>query len=597
MFFRSRAPRAMAAAALSGALLCWLGVAEPASAFISNSDPTSQNSPTDSGVPVAPAAPTLVPGDARIDATWVAPAVGGEPLSAFLVEVSARADDGFVAPTEGSCADVLLATDTACSITGLVNGTPAFVRVIAVNGVGPSTPSPAAGPVTPRTIPGAPGRPRAVGDYGALVVNWPAPASDGGSPVTGYRVRVGTSPTGPFNLVSQGTCRGLLRARSCQVAGLRGGRAYFVIVRAANVAGSGPASAVSASATATPRPDIVLAFGGDVHFSGSAAAQAGPGGLRTLPAIFAGADLSMVNLETAITRRGTPVAKEFLFRADPGVLSTLAHAGVDVVTMANNHGVDFGSAGLETSLRARRTSPVPIVGIGANTEDAIRPWTATVKGTSIAFFGTVGLDLVYEENAAVARSWPATADGPGLAVWSNHSRQILAAVRDWSTRVDVVVVYAHWGYENATCPNAAQRAEALALEAAGADIIVGAHPHVLQGGGYLGRAVVAYSLGNFAWYAGAGKPSSALFVRVRHNRATGYSWRPTSYSARGLPYLVRGAEARATRALLVDRSAARCTGLSSRRGSMAPLQVLSDSDGRRDLPLTAAERRGHPGLE
>ena len=591
---RNRALKTLAVAALAVALVAGLSEAGPASANAGAAGAADPSAPT---VPVAPAAPTLAVGNARIDVTWVAPADGGATLSAFLVEVSARAEDGFATPAEGSCADALAPTDTTCSITGLANGVPAFVRVVAVNEVGPSAPSPVAGPVSPRTVPSTPGRPRVVGDYGALSVSWAASPSDGGSPVTRYRVRVATSTAGPFVLAGQGTCRGPLLARACQIVGLTGGRAYYVVVSAVNAAGSGPASAVSASATARRRPDIVLAFGGDVHFSGSAAAQAGPGGLRTLPGIFAGADLSMVNLETAIATGGSPVAKEFVFRAAPRALSTLSHAGVDVVTMANNHGVDFGAAGLAATLRARRTSPVPIVGVGANSDDAIRPWTTTVKGTSVAFFGMVGLDLLFEENSAVARSWPATVDGPGLAVWRNHSRKIVAAVHEWSTRVDVVVVYAHWGYEMATCANAAQRSEALALEAAGADIIVGAHSHVLQGGGFLGSAVVAYSLGNFAWYSAAGRPSAALFVRVRHGHSTGYSWRPTSYSDTGLPYLVNGSEARSTKALLAERSSAQCTGLSARRGLAAPLQVLPDEQARCDLPLTAAELGGDPGLE
>lgn len=588
---RNRAPKALAVAALALALVAGLSEAEPASANVGAAD---LSVPT---VPVAPAVPILAVGNARIEVTWVAPADGGAPLSAFLVEVSARAEDGFVAPSEGSCAGALAPTDTTCSIAGLANGVAAFVRVIAVNEVGPSAPSPVAGPGTPRTVPVAPGRPRVVGGYGALTVIWAPSASDGGSPVTRYRVRVGVTPTGPFVLAGQGTCRGPLLSRVCEVSGLRGGRDYYVVVSAVNGAGSSPASAVSASTTTKPRPDIVLAFGGDVHFSGSAAAQAGPGGLRTLPGIFAGADLSMVNLETTIATGGTPVPKEFVFRAAPRALSTLSDAGVDVVTMANNHGVDFGAAGLAATLRARRTSPVPIVGVGVSSLDAIRPWTTTVKGTTVAFFGMVGLDLLFEENAAVARSWPATVDGPGLAVWRNHSRQILAAVHDWSSRVDVVVVYAHWGYEMATCANAAQRAEARALEAAGADIIVGAHSHVLQGGGFLGSAVVAYSLGNFAWYVAAGRPSAALFVRVRHGHATGYSWRPTSYSRAGLPYLVTGSEARSTKALLTERSSAQCTGLRARRGLAAPLQVLSEGQAQSDLPLTAAELGGDPRLE
>ena len=260
------------------------------------------------------------------------------------------------------------------------------------------------------------------------------------------------------------------------------------------------------------------------------------------------------------TGASSPIAKQYTFRAPDKVLGTLAAAGVDVVTEANNHSIDYGASGLRTTLQARARSPIPVVGIGRSTNDAIAPWVTEVKGTSVAVFGLVGLDLAQEETATVARTWPATPSTPGIAVWKNHSAQILAAVRAWSTKVDVVVVYAHWGREMATCPNGDQRRAADLLSRAGASVIVGAHPHVLQGAGWMGSSVVAYSLGNFAWYAYSGRPSAAFIVRVRHGKPDSYSWRPTTYTGSGLPVLVSGYAEADTRSILAELMTDRIVG-------------------------------------
>ncbi len=90
----------------------------------------------------------------------------------------------------------------------------------------------------------------------------------------------------------------------------------------------------------------------------------------------------MANLETAITDGGTPVPKEFHFRAPASALETLAGAGLDVVTMANNHGVDYGESGLADTLAAKKDSPIPIVGIGADAKEAFAPATLVVGGVT-----------------------------------------------------------------------------------------------------------------------------------------------------------------------------------------------------------------------
>jgi poly-gamma-glutamate capsule biosynthesis protein CapA/YwtB (metallophosphatase superfamily) len=202
------------------------------------------------------------------------------------------------------------------------------------------------------------------------------------------------------------------------------------------------------------------------------------------------ADLTMVNLETSISHRGTPEAKEledpdnrYHFRTSPAALDVLAAAGVDVATMANNHGADYGPLGLQDTLRAIRHSPVHVVGVGENRPAAFTPYRVSVRGTAVAFFGA---DASFREGASSV--WAAGPRSAGIAAaHAARPRALLNAVRTASRRGDLVVVYMHWGEELQGCPTAQQRVTARALARAGARIVVGSHAHVLLGSGWIGE--------------------------------------------------------------------------------------------------------------
>ncbi len=139
-----------------------------------------------------------------------------------------------------------------------------------------------------------------------------------------------------------------------------------------------------------PGRTVTLAFAGDLHFEGHLAALLDHprGALGPITGTLADADVTMANLESAITVRGTPEAKEledpgnrYHFRTTPAALEVLAEAGVDVVTMANNHGADYGPVGVEDTLRAIRNGPIPVVGIGRNRRAAFAPYRVSVRGT------------------------------------------------------------------------------------------------------------------------------------------------------------------------------------------------------------------------
>jgi poly-gamma-glutamate synthesis protein (capsule biosynthesis protein) len=264
-----------------------------------------------------------------------------------------------------------------------------------------------------------------------------------------------------------------------------------------------PAASAAAGQAATqpPKPTgngdpkvLTMAFGGDVHFEDYLKPLArDPHGLDVLRSSLGTTDLAMVNLETAITERGTKVMKSFNFRAPASALTTLANAGVDVVTMANNHGADYGTVGLRDTFAAKESSPIPVVGIGADADEAFRPATLQAKGLRIAVFGG---DQVFEQTLA---QFSARADSPGVASSAPVTR-LAREVRRAAKSHDLVVVYLHWGMDYQKCPEAAQTSTARALEEAGADIVVGGHSHRINAAGWLGRSYVAYGLGNFVWW-------------------------------------------------------------------------------------------------
>lgn len=309
--------------------------------------------------------------------------------------------------------------------------------------------------------------------------------------------------------------------------------------------------AMSAPPAVAVGPDVTLAFAGDVHFARQMARQARPGGLSTVSTLLASADIAMVNLETSIGTHGKPLAKLYTFQANPSVLDVLAAEGVDVVTQANNHSVDYGRRGLRDAVAAKASSPVAIVGLGATLADAIAPHVATVNGTTVAIFGVDAFRAL--------PAWRASGTKAGVAVWKWNQAAIRAAISEWNTRADVVVVYVHWGEEYDSCPRPQQRRIANQLIASGADVIVGAHPHVLQGVGYKRGALVAYSVGNFAWYGHAGTPSAVLRVSITDGRVSGYSMTPATWDRAGLPHRATGATARLVRRTIASRN--RCDDL------------------------------------
>ncbi|MEV0134309.1 CapA family protein [Dactylosporangium sp. NPDC050688] len=319
-----------------------------------------------------------------------------------------------------------------------------------------------------------------------------------------------------------------------------------------------PSASASVAASVSPSPSppadlaLTLAFGGDVHFTERTAAllRQPATAFGPMAAELAAADLAVVNLETAVTTRGTPEPKEFHFRAPQVAYEAVKAAGVDAVSIANNHALDYGRVGFADTLDGAAAAGVPVFGGGRTIDDAYAPLVLTARGVRVAFVG-------FSQIHTLAESWKAGPSTPGIALAWDVPRAV-AAVRAARDRADLVVVFNHWGTERESCPNANQKTFAKALADAGADMIIGAHAHVLQGDGWLGRTYVAYGLGNFVWYVGSAA-TGVLKVHVRGRSVTGAELVPAVVSSTGQPKPLTGAAASAATKRFTDLR--RCTGL------------------------------------
>jgi poly-gamma-glutamate synthesis protein (capsule biosynthesis protein) len=253
--------------------------------------------------------------------------------------------------------------------------------------------------------------------------------------------------------------------------------------------------------------------------------------LSAITPILSAADLAMVNLETAITDRGEPVAgKNFHFRSPAESFIALKSAGVDVVNMANNHALDYGPVGMEDTFAAIASSKLPVVGIGHDATAAYQPYRTVVKGQRIAIFGA--LDWL---EPALITQWSATDTQPGVAFSIDRSR-LLAGVQAVRPEVDTLVAFLHWGIEETHCASPEQQSLARALLAAGADIVVGSHAHRVFGAGRVGTSLVAYGLGNFVYWREDGESgrSGVLLVEATGRQVDSYAWVPARIT-KGVP--------------------------------------------------------------
>ncbi|MBV2156417.1 CapA family protein [Kitasatospora sp. SUK 42] len=330
-------------------------------------------------------------------------------------------------------------------------------------------------------------------------------------------------------------------------AGPSGGAAAPPATASGTAPASGAASGAAPSKSAAPRPDgtITVAFAGDVHFEGRTQARlsvrAPEPALGPISRTLADADLSVLNLETAITGRGAPEPKTYTFRTSPKALSVLKESGVDVVSMANNHAVDFGADGLTDTLAAKDSSPIPVVGVGHNAKEAYAPYVTTVRGAKVAVVAASQVEDITNQK------WRAGANKPGIAS-ALDVPALVSAVQEAKRQAPVVLVYLHWGEEGKACPTGPQTAIAKKLAAAGATAVVGTHAHTMVGSGMLGGTYIGYGFGNFLWYgtsnyANSNETGVTTLTLTADGKVAGESFAPATIDDKGIPQPVTGAAA------------------------------------------------------
>jgi poly-gamma-glutamate synthesis protein (capsule biosynthesis protein) len=261
---------------------------------------------------------------------------------------------------------------------------------------------------------------------------------------------------------------------------------------------------------------VVIAVGGDVLPESS---WEGPQDvfhfLDGMRAQFAETDLVFVNLEEPITssQQVTPfksqsevaAKRDYILKArNAQIPIALKHAGVGLVGLANNHMMDYTLAGLRDTLQAFRQAELPVVGAGFKL-DAEQPFIFQKHGRRVAL-------LAFSD--VVPRNSGATETHPGIAS-AKDEQDLGDAIRRARRRADFVVLMMHWGGQGSHLILPRQRQLARAAVEAGSDVIVGMHPHVLQGIEYIGHVPVLYSIGNFAFASKRPASQESVLVKLK----------------------------------------------------------------------------------
>ncbi|HEU5348668.1 MAG TPA: CapA family protein [Ktedonobacterales bacterium] len=298
---------------------------------------------------------------------------------------------------------------------------------------------------------------------------------------------------------------------------------------------SRPAVIPSATATAMPSPtadtrpvgivitgDIMMARSVGAHISAYDGLYPFAGTAEALKSY----DLRIGNLECVVSTLGSPQPKTYTFEAPLRALDRLSAAGIQIVSVANNHSGDYGKAAFSDMLARLPMHGIMPVGGGANRVQAHSPVILRIHST------TIGI-LAYCEIGPT--SFVATNTSPGHA-WLEAAamKQDIAALRP---QVDFLIVFTHWGVEYVRQENAHQRYMARLAVDAGSDLVVGAHPHVIQPYEvYRGKPIV-YSLGNFVFdeMPGITALGNVLTLSVQGSRLLGWKLRGTRIGADAAP--------------------------------------------------------------
>jgi poly-gamma-glutamate capsule biosynthesis protein CapA/YwtB (metallophosphatase superfamily) len=304
------------------------------------------------------------------------------------------------------------------------------------------------------------------------------------------------------------------------------------------------------TATPVPEPLTTLTVVGDLMLGRGVAGQPGgpPARLRPMAGHLRAADLTVGNLESALSDDGPAQQGTDSFHAPPTVLEALAEAGVDALSLANNHTGDYGPEAFLATLDAFRGRRIEPFGAGRDLRAATRAAVLVRNGIR---FGLLGFNAIGETPRATPRTPGALSvrmpprTGP---LTRGDLAQVTGAVRRLAERVDVVVVLPHWGTQYTHAAEPVQSLVGRRLVDAGADLVVGGHPHWVQGLERYDGAVIAHSLGNFVFdmdFMDQTMEGVTLTARFRGDRLRGVELTPYRLDRTFTPRPVTGSSARA----------------------------------------------------
>lgn len=263
-----------------------------------------------------------------------------------------------------------------------------------------------------------------------------------------------------------------------------------------------------------PPPQVTLALVGDILMDSWVGTEIKNKGVDypwlQVKDILSGADVTIGNLESAVGVSGSPIpGKTFTFRARPETLQGVANAGIDVVGLANNHVLDYGTKALGETLDNLDRYGIARTGAGRNVREAFTPVILERNGLKI---GVLSFSRVVPYP-----NWVAGPKQPGVANgWDNSV--VLENIQKWNPQVDVLVVSIHWGTELADYPASDQTNLAKAMVDSGADVILGHHSHCLQGVAIYKERPILYSVGNFVFTSSSVKARTGAIGLITMNK-------------------------------------------------------------------------------
>lgn len=276
------------------------------------------------------------------------------------------------------------------------------------------------------------------------------------------------------------------------------------------------ATPVTADAAQPKTFDYTLCFAGDVSVADNARTTAywieqGRDITKCIDPVMIDhmqdADICFVNNEFQYSKRGAALpGKPWTFRGNPENVCVMEDLGVDVVSLANNHVYDFGEDALLDTMDTLTAAEIPYVGAGKNLEEASSVYYYELDGFTVAFISGTRVEWVEETKGA-------TETTPGVFRTTDPSL-LYARTKEASAKADFVVVYMHWGMEAVTYQEEYQTETGRGLIASGADVVIGDHPHCLQGIEYFQGKPILYSLGNY-WFNGKSMDTMLAELHIR----------------------------------------------------------------------------------